>query len=51
MAPPAGITAFSVRITEPELLDNYSNFLRGVKKGGRPLLGGKTNRKVSQTAL
>ena len=51
MAPPAGITAFNVRITEPELLDNYSNFLRGVKKGGKPLLGGKATRKISQTAL
>jgi len=51
MASPAGITAFNVRITEPELLDNYSNFLRGVKKGGKPLLGGKPTRRISQTAL
>tara|TARA_A100000172_G_scaffold35314_1_gene21441 strand:- start:331 stop:1602 length:1272 start_codon:yes stop_codon:yes gene_type:complete len=46
MAPPAGITAFRVRITEPELLDNYADFLRGIKRGGRPIVGGKRKSKL-----
>ena len=46
MAPPAGITAFRVRITEPELLENYADFLRGVKRGGTPVVGGKRKSKL-----
>ena len=46
MAPPVGITAFRVRITEPELLDNYADFLRGVKRAGKPVVGGKRKSKL-----
>ena len=47
MAPPAGITAFNVRITEPELLENYADFLRGIKRNGRPVVGGARKAKTA----
>lgn len=46
MAPPAGITAYRVRITEPELLENYADFLRGIKRGGKPVVGGERKSKL-----
>ena len=46
MAPPVGVVAYRVRVTEPELLDNYADFLRGVKRGGKPVVGGAKQSKL-----